>query len=191
MKKSKGRSPSDGHEPGASRPPAAFAQTVRVNGWTLLADPMFLDQVEKLLDAVDRETAHDRGVRSANTKLISILTKLVYEVVPSDPERAEYRQGQTLGQHRKHWFRAKFGNGRFRLFFRFRTDVRIIVYSWVNDSETLRTYGSRTDAYAVFGRMLDAGNPPDDWNELVSRATSPETRDRTAMLNARLQDYGG
>jgi toxin YhaV len=151
---------------------------------------MLLDQVEKLLMAVNRETGHEPDALTANQKLISILTKLMYHVVPSDPERAEYRQGHTLGQHRKHWFRAKFGNGRFRLFFRYRTDVRIIVYSWVNDGGTLRTYGSRTDAYAVFGRMLDAGNPPDDWDELVRRATSPDTLARAAELNTGLHDRG-
>lgn len=49
------------------------------------------------------------------------------------------------------------GNGRFRLFFRYHGKARLIVYAWVNDSETLHTYGSRTDAYAVFRRMLDSG----------------------------------
>ena len=64
-------------------------------------------------------------------------------------------------EHRKHWFRAKFGAGRFRLFFRYSTRAKIIVFAWVNDEATLRTYGARSDAYAVFRKMLDKGDPPD------------------------------
>jgi toxin YhaV len=46
--------------------------------------------------------------------------------------------------------------------------AKIIVYTWVNDSDTLRTYGSKSDAYAVFKAMLDKGNPPEDWAALLA-----------------------
>jgi len=150
-------------------------------------DPLFLDQLERLLDSVERHVRSQAPRPNADQKLLSILTRLVYEIIPSDPERVEFRQGQTLGPHRKHWFRAKFGNGRFRLFFRYRTDARIIVYSWVNDSQSLRTYGSRTDAYAVFGRMLDSGDPPEDWDSLLERAASQENLARAHEMTARLK----
>lgn len=38
----------------------------------------------------------------------------------------------------------------------------------MNDEQTLRTYGSRDDAYAVFGAMLSNGNPPDSWAALLA-----------------------
>lgn len=84
-----------------------------------------------------------------------------------------FRQGNTLGDNRKHWFRAKFGNGRYRLFFRFDSRAKVIVYAWVNDAQSLRTYGSKTDAYRVFREMLDKGNPPDSWGRLVEAARAP------------------
>ncbi|HEV7591305.1 MAG TPA: type II toxin-antitoxin system YhaV family toxin [Longimicrobium sp.] len=149
-------------------------------------DPLFLDQVERVLNAVDRARPHDSGAASADEKLLAALSYLVYDLIPLDPGRPEFRQGSTLGRQRKHWCRAKFGNGRFRLFFRFRTDARIIVYTWVNDTSTLRTYGSRTDAYAVFGRMLDRGDPPDDWESLLQRASSDEAIARAGALGRRL-----
>lgn len=99
------------------------------------------------------------------------IRKLVFEVIPVDPSRPEFRQGGTLGRERKHWFRAKFGNGRFRLFFRYSTAAKIIIFAWVNDSNTLRTYGSKSDAYAVFKSMLDKGNPPEDWDALLEACT--------------------
>ncbi|KHS42195.1 type II toxin-antitoxin system YhaV family toxin [Novosphingobium subterraneum] len=70
----------------------------------------------------------------------------MFEVIPVDPVRHEFRQGGTLSPSRKHRFRAKFGNGRFRLFFRYSTSAKIIIFAWVNDSDTLRTYGAKNDA---------------------------------------------
>lgn len=37
----------------------------------------------------------------------------------------------------------------------------------MNDADTLRADGSKTDAYAVFKKMLDKGDPPDDWDSLL------------------------
>lgn len=161
---------------------------VVVNGWTVLVHPLFLDQFEKLTAAVERARTKDpRGYRkTANAKLLAALTHLAFEVIPEDPTRPEYRQGGTLGGDRKHWFRAKFGGGRFRLFFRYSMKARVIILAWVNDENSLRTYGSRSDAYAVFRRMLDSGNPPDDWATLAAAAGSDTARLRTAA--ARMPD---
>jgi toxin YhaV len=139
------------------------------NGWHLFAHPLFLAQLEKPTVAVEKLQQSDPVdyQKTANAKLLAALRQLVFETIPSDPTRADYRQGGTLGSDRKHWFRAKFGNGRFRLFFRFDSKAKIIIFAWVNDETTLRTYGSKTDAYAVFRKMLDEGNPPDSWSALL------------------------
>jgi toxin YhaV len=139
------------------------------NGWHLFAHPLFLAQLEKLTVAVEKLQQSDPvgHQKTANAKLLATLRQLVFETIPSDPTRSDYRQGGTLGSDRKHWFRAKFGNGRFRLFFRFDSKAKIIIFAWVNDETTLRTYGSKTDAYAVFRKMLDEGNPPDSWSALL------------------------
>jgi toxin YhaV len=151
-----------------------------VNGWQLFAHPLFLDQLERLGVAVERTRTKDpRGWHtSANAKLLAALRQLVFETIPQDPTRAEYRQGGTLGDARRHWFRAKFGNGRFRLFFRYSTSARVIIFAWVNDETTLRTYGAKSDAYAVFRRMLDRGNPPDSWEALLAAASDASGRER-------------
>ncbi|GAA0738779.1 MAG: toxin [Novosphingobium sp. 32-60-15] len=151
-----------------------------VNGWQLFAHPLFLDQFEKLGTAVARSRQKDpRGWRkSANAKLLAALRQLVFETIPQDPTRPEYRQGGTLGDDRKHWFRAKFGGGRFRLFFRYSTSAKIIIFAWVNDETTLRTYGAKSDAYAVFRKMLDKGNPPDSWEALLKAANDTSARER-------------
>jgi len=153
-----------------------------VNGWKIFAHPLFLNQLEKLTTAValnklkNPETWHG----SANAKLLAALRQLIFETVPEDPTRAEYRQGATLGNDRKHWFRVKFSSARFRLFFRYSSSAKMIIYAWVNDETTLRTYGSKTDAYAVFCKMLDGGNPPDTWEMLLAEANRTEAVERLA-----------
>lgn len=135
----------------------------------LYTHPLFLDQLEKLTLAVERARTKDPSgyASTAKAKLLAALRKLMFEVVTVDPARPEFRQGGTLGPSRKHWFRAKFGNGRFRLFFRYSTSAKIIIFAWVNDSDTLCTYGAKNDAYSVFRAMLDKGNPPEDWDALL------------------------
>jgi hypothetical protein len=65
-------------------------------------------------------------------------------------------------------------------FFRFSSSAKTILFAWVNDDKTLRTYGSRTDADRIFKKMLDAGNPPDDWDALAAAAKGPELTTRLA-----------
>ncbi|MEE3504597.1 type II toxin-antitoxin system YhaV family toxin (plasmid) [Acidiphilium acidophilum] len=138
-------------------------------GWQLYAHPLFLDQIERLLASVERARRSDpeewRG--KADARLLAALKSLILDRIPRAPLSPDFRQGNTLGKDRRHWFRAKFGGNRFRLFFRADSQARVIVYAWVNDRDTLRKAGAGTDPYAVFARMLANGNPPDDWPALL------------------------
>ena len=129
--------------------------------------------------AVVREKS--AGVRNsnktANSKLLAAISEIALKRIPADPANQRYRLGEALGPENKHWFRDKFGNGRFRLFFRFDSRAKIIIYAWVNDERTLRTYGAKTDAYAVFSKMLGSGNPPRDWDDLLRASQSATTID--------------
>jgi len=138
-----------------------------VNGWTLFAHPLFLDQVAELIEKVTVLKADPAGYRSKNvTKRLAAITKLILEEIPSDPTDPKFRQGNTLGDANRHWFRAKFFQ-QYRLFFRFHVESRVIIFAWVNEDTTLRAYDSRTDAYPVFKGMLEDGNPPGHWNALL------------------------
>lgn len=140
---------------------------VIVNGWTLFAHPLFVEQYESLTYKVEKLKAKDpTGFTKKNaTKRLAAIHKLAIEVIPQDPTKPEYRQGTTLGDNNKHWFRAKFFQ-QYRLFFRYHQGSKIIVYAWANDEKTLRSYESKNDAYKVFSKMLASGNPPDDWDAL-------------------------
>ena len=138
-------------------------------GWRLLFYSEFSRQLDRLEDAVGRARRTDpQGFASnANVKLLRAVDRAISEVIPQDPSRAEYRLGNTLGKGYRHWRRARIGR-RFRLFFRYDTGAKAIVYAWINDERTLRSSGSRTDPYAVFARMLAQGNPPDEWAALMA-----------------------
>lgn len=146
------------------------------HGWRLVAHPLFLDQLGRLLAGVERakRTDPEGWQGKADAKLVAAIRGLVLDRIPRDPLAAEFRQGNTLGAAHRHWFRAKFGGVRFRLFFRADSRARVIVYAWVNDRNTLRKAGARTDPYAVFAAMLAGGNPPDDWPALLAAAEAPE-----------------
>lgn len=143
------------------------------HGWILLFHECILEQLRKLESAAERAQRNDpqsyQG--NANVKLFRALSQLLLEVIPRDPGRGEYRQGNTLGPAHRHWRRAKVGR-RFRLFFRYDTRSRTIVFAWINDEQTLRSSGSKSDPYAVFEKMLQRGNPPDGWESLVAASRS-------------------
>jgi toxin YhaV len=142
-----------------------------VNGWSLFAHPLFLDQVDALTARVASAKVKDPKTykQKNSTKRLAAITKLALDVIPEDPARPEYRLGGTLGEGHKHWFRAKFFQ-QYRLFFRFHAAQRIIIYAWVNDEDTKRAYGSGDDAYRVFRAMLDRGHPPDNWEALLKES---------------------
>jgi toxin YhaV len=149
---------------------------IQRHGWNLLFHECLIEQLQKLETAASRAQAQDPEDFSsnANVKLfdaLTALTALILDVVPSDPNRDEYRQGNTMGPAFRHWRRAKIGR-RFRLFFRFDSKMRIIIFAWVNDEHTLRSSGAKTDPYIVFQKMLKSGHPPDDWDALLAASES-------------------
>jgi len=134
---------------------------MEVNGWRLFQYPLFETQLKRLTEAVEKLSISqpDTYREHPKAKLLATIHRHVTEIIPRDPNAAEFRQGDTLGPDNRHWFRAKL-HQRYRLFFRFSTKDRVIVYVWVNDEFTVRKAGSKTDAYAVFKSMLNAGDPP-------------------------------
>ena len=153
------------------------ASPLVIHGWTVFAHPLFLAQLDALIKQVEVLRKNDpSGYAKKNaSKRLAAINKLAFDVIPQDPTHPEYRQGNTLGDDRKHWFRAKFFQ-QYRLFFRFHAQGKIIVLAWVNDTDTKRAYDSNDDAYRVFRKMLESGQPPDGWNQLLQEARKADKR---------------
>ena len=150
---------------------AAKPTTMVIHGWTVFAHPLFMAQLEALAQQVAVLKQKDPAgyVKKNATKRLAAIVKLAFDVIPQDPTRLEYRQGNTLGDDHKHWYRAKFFQ-QYRLFFRYHATSKVIVLAWVNDENTKRAYKSSDDAYRVFRKMLKSGHPPDDWDQLLAQA---------------------
>lgn len=148
-----------------------------IHGWTVFSHPLFLHQLETLTRQVAELRAKDPvGYMKKNaTKRLAAISRLAFDVIPQDPNRPEYRQGNTLGNEHRHWFRAKFFQ-QYRLFFRFHAPSKMIVLVWLNDEDTKRAYESDHDAYRVFKKMLTSGHPPSDWDRLLAQAMPQRKR---------------
>jgi len=168
---------------GKTKPPITPSdEWVTVNGWTILAHPLFLDAMERLVEASRKEQAKGKAAPRPNTKLLGHIVDLAFEKIPADPGGTQFRHGGTLGEATRHWFRAKTGAGRYRLFYRFHSQSKVIVLCWVNDEQSLRQYRAKTDAYRVFAGMLEDGNPADDWTQLLASAGSKAAKERLRSL---------
>lgn len=70
---------------------------VVVNGWTIFAHPLFLDQLESLLQAVEGEI--NRGKRdTSNQKVLRAIYRYAFVEIPKNPNEPRFRQGNIIKQ---------------------------------------------------------------------------------------------
>ena len=145
------------------------------NGWTLYYYRTFKAALDELEAAVSKLAADDpKGYKThPKTKLLASVYRAITVLVPANPDAPDFRLGKTLGADNANWRRVKKGMpDRYRLFFRFASSpVKVIVYVWFNDEDTLRKAGSKTDVYETFKRMLTRGVVPVSIAELLTNAT--------------------
>jgi toxin YhaV len=106
-------------------------------------------------------------------KLLASVYRAITQLVPANPDAPQFRLGKTLGSANTNWRRVKKGlPDRYRIFFRFASSpVKVIVYVWFNDEDTLRKAGSKSDVYESFKRMLAGGVVPVDIEDLLREAS--------------------
>ena len=142
------------------------------HGWQIWFGELFDARWRALRERVKRlkiELDESSFASHPEVKLFATLVHIVHETVPRNPEHSDFRLGKTLGDRFTGWRRVKRHGlpDRMRLFFKFSTTHKVIVFSWLNDADTLRKDGASSDPYAIFRRMLEAGNPPDDFDDLM------------------------
>lgn len=146
------------------------------SGWHLYYYRTFkaaLDDLEAAVVAI--AASNPAGYRAhPKTKLLASVYRAITQLVPANPDAAEFRLFKTLGSDQTNWRRVKKGMpDRYRLFFRFSSKLaKVIVYVWFNDEDTLRKAGSKTDVYQTFKRMLARGVVPIDIKALLIGATT-------------------
>lgn len=114
-------------------------------------------QVKELKEKLDEESYRQHPL----VKFAYRVRRAVEEIIPQDPDRPEYRLTGELKKYR----RFKQGLQRYRLFFCFSSQPRIILYLYLNDERHLRKEGDKNDPYEVFKKFIMQGtfsNDPED-----------------------------
>lgn len=147
------------------------------NGWNLFQFRPFAQRLKALTQDVTSlaQSDPDGYKQHPKTKLLASVYRSISETVPANPADPVFRLGHTLGRQNSNWRRVKKGlPQRYRLFFMFASNpLQVIIYTWLNDDDSLRKEGSRTDVYEVFKRMLERGEVPSTIDELIQGSTKP------------------
>ena len=148
------------------------------NGWNLFQFKPFAQRLQALTQEVARLAKEDPvGYKQhPKTRLLASVYQSMMVTVPTNPADPVFRLGHTLGKSHTHWRRVKKGlPQRYRLFFMFASSpLAVVIYAWLNDEDTLRREGSRTDVYEVFKRMLERGEVPSSLDELMRGSVAPQ-----------------
>jgi toxin YhaV len=117
--------------------------------------------------------------RHPDVKLFLAVRELTMDVIPSDPQHADFRLKGELAK-----FRRTKGRGlpkRYRLFWVFSEQARVIIFLYLNDSASLRKEGDRRDPYRLFSEMRRRGDVGADFE-------ANHARWRQAMQNGNAGD---
>lgn len=115
------------------------------------------EQVKELRNKLNDEEFRQHEI----VKLAYRIRKADQEIIPQDPDRPEYRLTGNLRKYRRY----KQGLQRYRLFFCFSNQPKIILYLYLNDEKHLRKAGDKNDPYEEFSSLVDKGclsHNPDD-----------------------------
>ena len=151
-----------------------------ISGWQLFYFRLFREALDELEQTVaDLARRDPAGYKShPTTRLLASVYRIITELVPANPDHPDFRLGKTLGSEYANWRRVKKGMpDRYRLFFRFASQpIKLIVYTWFNDENTLRKAGAKTDVYTVFKRMLAKGQVPNSIQELLVQSNEAKNQ---------------
>ena len=136
------------------------------HGWTILFTEPFLSSYGDLSANARRLKSELSDVEYAehpDVKLFLAVRVLTKDVIPSDPHHRDY---QLRGELAK--FRRTKGRGlprRYRLFWAFSDQSKVIIFLYLNDADSLRREGGRTDPYFLFAGMVQRGEIGADFEE--------------------------
>jgi toxin YhaV len=176
-----------------------------IQSWTVFAHPRFMTQVEALVDQVEAfveqvealveqvealveqveaPVEQDEALKKKDptgyvkknaTNKLAAIVRLAFDVTPQDLTRAEYGQGEPLGDDRQHWFRAEFFQ-QTRPFCGATLRPR-----WSSTPGSMTTAPSVPARVAMmptgsFKKLLESGHPHDDWKPLPRQNELKEFR---------------
>ena len=105
------------------------------------------------VEALHQKLSEDEFKQHELVKLAYRIRQADTERIPQDPDRPEYRLSGDLKKYRRY----KQGLQRYRLFFCFSHQPRMILYLYLNDEKHLRKSGAKSDPYEEFKKLVRKG----------------------------------
>ena len=90
--------------------------------------------------------------RHPDVKLLAAVQRAVTDIIPANPNAAEFRLRGDLGNFRR--LKKRGLPERYRLFYTYSSRAKAIILLYLNDANTLRAQGSSNDPYVVFNGLL-------------------------------------
>lgn len=147
------------------------------NGWTLYYHHVFGDRYAAMrarAKELKKQLATDDFVRHPDVRLVAAVRRVILDIIPEDPNRSDFWLKGNLAM-----FRRVKGYGlpdRYRLFYVFSTQVKVVIVLYVNDSGTLRKEDARTDPYEVFSDLVRSGQIGSDFEENLEQWRRAQSR---------------
>ncbi len=146
------------------------------NNYLLKAHEMFFQRTVALNNEVNalRKTLSDEELKQHDTvKLAKRVYAATLEIIPANPNDPSYYLKDDLKKYRRY----KQGLSRYRLFFAFSNIPKIILYLYLNDKDSLRKEGGKSDPYEQFRAFVRQGkvahNPLDSRIQMWIRNYDP------------------
>ncbi|HEY0211010.1 type II toxin-antitoxin system YhaV family toxin [Acerihabitans sp.] len=110
-----------------------------------------MEQISALIEKVDllKQKYPDVYEKKKSARVLATTKKVISCRITCAPGANEFRQGSSLGDAHKHWFRAKFLQ-QYRIYYRYSERYQHIVLGWLNNDETLRSCVSKLTLIKFF-----------------------------------------
>lgn len=108
------------------------------------------ERVKELRNNLDDEDFKQHEI----VKFACRIRKADQEIIPHDPTRPEYRLKAELRKYRRY----KQGLQRYRLFFCFSNQPKLILYLYLNSEKNLRKSKDKHDPYEQFKKFVRRGD---------------------------------
>ena len=127
-----------------------------MNKYVLRAHDYYFHRINELtaqIQKLHKTLEPGQFIQHPIVKLARRIREADRNIIPQDPDRPDY---QLTGEFKK-YRRYKQGLQRYRLFFGFSNQPRIILYLYLNDERHLRKEGDKNDPYEVFKKFISQG----------------------------------
>ena len=127
-----------------------------MNKYVLKAHDYYFHRIKELtvqIRELHKVLEPDQFIQHPAVKLARRIREADRNIIPQDPDRPEYHLTGELKKYRRY----KQGLQRYRLFFCFSNQPKIILYLYLNDEKHLRKEGDKNDPYQVFKKFISQG----------------------------------